>query len=245
MKKTIERLLLSLFFLIPPAILEARRGKVFYSQNSEVVGNIFTERDELGKEIVTVTAEWGKLHIPKSLVKGIVYDSAPIHSALRTFLISRNSQSRSPTLYDSYIHIASQKNKLDPDLVKAVIKQESNFNRFDISTKGARGLMQLMPRTARLLGVENIHDPWENIHGGTRFLREMLETFQGDLPLALAAYNAGPMAVKRYGTIPPYPETQKFVRNVLRYYQSYRDKKIYTYESKNGTLIFTDQPYFH
>ncbi len=245
MKKNGRGLVFVLFFLLSCSIAQAKRGKVFYSQNSEIAGNIFIQKDILGKEIVTVSAEWGKLHIPKTLVRGIVYENPSIHSALQNLLTRKTSYGRNPTLYDSYIIIASEKNKLDPDLVKAVIRQESNFNRFDISHKGARGLMQLMPRTAQLLGVEDIYDPWDNIHGGTRFLREMLETFQGDLPLALAAYNAGPIAVKRYGTIPPYPETQDFVRKVLRYYQSYRDRKIYTYESKNGTLIFTDQPYFH
>jgi Flp pilus assembly protein TadD len=104
---------------------------------------------------------------------------------------------------------------LEPALVAAVISVESNFNPQAVSRKGARGMMQLMPSTARDLGVGDIHDPWENIEGGARFIREKLDRFGGDLRLALAAYNAGEAAVRRYGGIPPYPETIGFVDEVL------------------------------
>ena len=103
---------------------------------------------------------------------------------------------------------------VDPKLVRAIAIAESNMNQEEISDAGAIGVMQLMPSTAAYLGV-NPYDKDENIDGGTRFIREMLDTFDGDVPLAVAAYNAGPGAVKRYGGIPPYPETQHYVNRVM------------------------------
>jgi Tfp pilus assembly protein PilF len=112
--------------------------------------------------------------------------------------------------------------RLEPALLKAVISVESAFNPQAVSRKGARGLMQLMPLTASELGVERIHDPWENIEGGARYLRERLDRFGGDLALALAAYNAGEAAVLRYRGIPPYPETRRFVAEVLARYRAFK-----------------------
>lgn len=113
----------------------------------------------------------------------------------------------------------SQKYSLDPALVRAVIKVESNFNSRAISPAGAKGLMQLMPQTAKDLGVENIFDPEENIAGGTRYLREMLNQFDNDLSLSLAAYNAGPTRVRKSGGIPNIQETQNYVKKVLELYK--------------------------
>jgi soluble lytic murein transglycosylase-like protein len=110
---------------------------------------------------------------------------------------------------------------LDPALLKAIAKVESSFNPKAISPKGALGLMQLMPETAELVGVENPFDPMENLKGGALYLKKLLEEFR-DLKLALAAYNAGPEKVRAYGGIPPYPETQAYVKDVLYYYTLYR-----------------------
>lgn len=108
---------------------------------------------------------------------------------------------------------------LDPDLVQAVIGVESGNDPLTVSRKGALGLMQLMPETARLMGVSDPFDPEENIQGGVKYLASMLERFRGRLDLALAAYNAGPTAVERHGGIPPYTETRNYVARVLDAYR--------------------------
>jgi hypothetical protein len=110
----------------------------------------------------------------------------------------------------------SGKYRLDPDLVNSVIKAESEFNPHAISPKGAQGLMQLMPGTASQLGVPNAFDPHANVDGGTKYLRELLERYNFDLVKALAAYNAGPQRVERFGGVPPYYETRAYVANIVR-----------------------------
>ncbi len=123
-----------------------------------------------------------------------------------------NSPEKKPTLMEE-IHQRSLEKGLEPDLVKAVIQIESGFNPKAISPKGAMGLMQLMPSTAKLLGVEDPLDPVQNLEGGTTYLADLIQTFQ-DRKLALAAYNAGPGAVRKFGGIPPYKETQEYVEKI-------------------------------
>ncbi len=122
--------------------------------------------------------------------------------------------------YDGLIGLTARANRLQPALVKAVIAAESNFDPDAVSKKGAQGLMQLMPRTARDLGVENPFHPVDNVRGGSLYLRRMLDRY-GDVERALAAYNAGPKAVDRYGGVPPYRETRDYVKRVLTYYRHY------------------------
>lgn len=124
--------------------------------------------------------------------------------------------------YDHIINRTAEKYKVDPALVKAVIKTESNFNHRAVSPKGARGLMQLMPSTAYALQVPDSFQPENNVEGGVKYLRYLMELFRNDLSLALAAYNAGENAVIKHRGIPPYRETQNYVQRVLSQYHHYR-----------------------
>ncbi|MEK7812781.1 MAG: lytic transglycosylase domain-containing protein [Candidatus Desantisbacteria bacterium] len=121
--------------------------------------------------------------------------------------------------YAELIDNASQKYGIDRKLIESIIKAESAFNPAAVSPAGACGLMQLMPQTARTVGVKNIFSPEENIEGGTKYLKDLLEKFDQNLPLALAAYNAGPETVKKAGGIPSIIETQNYVARVLKYLQ--------------------------
>jgi soluble lytic murein transglycosylase-like protein len=115
----------------------------------------------------------------------------------------------------------SRQHQLHPALIRAVIKAESDFDPHAVSRAGAVGLMQLMPQTALRLEVRDLYDPEDNIGGGTKYLRQLLDRFRGNLPLALAAYNAGEHVVDRYRALPPIDETRQYVRKVLRYYRTF------------------------
>ena len=136
-----------------------------------------------------------------------------VHETPRTYRVN--------SLYDRYISAAARKHGISSSLIKAVIKAESNFDPRAVSKSGACGLMQIMPETAKALGVVDPFDPKENIFGGTRYLKKMLVQFRGSLPLALAAYNAGPSKVQSRNRVPRIPETRSFVRRVMRYLEHY------------------------
>lgn len=118
--------------------------------------------------------------------------------------------------FQALIQQHASQNGLDPALVRQVIQVESGFDPLAVSSKGALGLMQLMPETARDLGVTDPFDPAQNISGGTKYLAQLLQSHKGDLTKALASYNAGPGVVRQYGGVPPYPETKNFVKRVLQ-----------------------------
>jgi len=126
--------------------------------------------------------------------------------------------------YDPVIKAASHRFAVDPDLIRAVIKAESNFNHRAVSPKGAMGLMQLMPETAREMAVGNPFDPVENIYAGVRYLGSLLQRLEGSLPLALAAYNAGPERVILQNGIPEIEETRNYIQRVMMYYQNLKRK---------------------
>ena len=142
----------------------------------------------------------------------------------KTVQLEKNTQNKSTntaksrTEIDNLIEEYSAKNGLDADFVKAVVRQESGFNPNAKSKCGAMGLMQLMPATAKGLGVTNAFDAEQNIYGGTKYLKGLLDRFGNNKELALAAYNAGPNAVKKYNGIPPYAETQNYVKSIMKSY---------------------------
>jgi len=127
-------------------------------------------------------------------------------------------ESYNEDLFDHVISEASQTHGISFSLLKALIKTESDFNPRAVSSAGARGLMQLMPENIKTLKIKNPFDPRENIMGGTRYLKQLINRFNGKLPLALAAYNAGPGVVEKYQRIPPFQETENFVKQVMEYY---------------------------
>ena len=124
--------------------------------------------------------------------------------------------------YSQIIQKAARRHRVDEALIKAVIMVESKYDPVAISKKGAKGLMQLMPVTAKAVGVSDLFDPEDNINGGTRYLRELLDRFDGDVKLALAAYNAGSRYVKKYGGIPPFRQTRTFIKKVLKHQREYQ-----------------------
>ena len=164
------------------------------------------------------------------------------------------------TAYAREISEASARYAVPERLIWAVIRVESGFDRRAVSPRGARGLMQLMPETAAILGVRDAFDARQNIHGGTRHLRAMMERFRNNPRLAVAAYNAGERAVVEYGGVPPYPETQEYVTRVLRFYgdasASWADDLprpaggrralgggVYRFARTDGTIVYTNIPY--
>jgi soluble lytic murein transglycosylase-like protein len=145
----------------------------------------------------------------------------PVAQTLASELRYYDEEARSR--YSRHIFEAARLTRLEPALIHAVISAESGYNPFARSRKGAAGLMQLMPEIAKRYGVKNRLDPAQNIHGGARYLRDLIRLFKNDLQLAVAAYNAGENAVVRHGNrIPPYSETMTYVPRVMSYYKKYR-----------------------
>ncbi|MBI4777992.1 lytic transglycosylase domain-containing protein [Candidatus Desantisbacteria bacterium] len=155
-------------------------------------------------------------NVPPSMLKE---SASSFQEALKEAKGEKTDTKGYPYQYAEIINSVSQKYGIDVKLIESIIKAESNFNPAAVSPAGACGLMQLMPQTARTVGVKNIFSPEENIEGGTKYLKDLLDKFNQNLPLALAAYNAGPETVKKAGGIPSIIETQNYVARVLQYFQ--------------------------
>ena len=162
----------------------------------------------------------------------IHFSNAPTDPRYKKVWVDRSRTRLTPTVPSTQLHHTitqtitqtSNQHQLDPDLVRAIIRAESSFDPEAVSPRGAMGLMQLMPETASSLNVSNPYDPEQNISGGARYLRHLLDRFGGDVRLALAAYNAGESRVLRESRIPPISETREYVRRVMRYYEEYSRK---------------------
>jgi soluble lytic murein transglycosylase-like protein len=144
--------------------------------------------------------------------------------------------------YDHLINHYSSLYNIDPLLVKLIIQKESQFNPRAVSRSGAMGLMQLMPETARRLGVKKPFDPAQNIEGGIKFLRDLFDMFDGDLELTLAAYHAGPGIVKRLNKVPSIPETIAYVDYIISRYGGYIHKPVYFVMTESGVPLLTNRP---
>ncbi|HEK86700.1 MAG: lytic transglycosylase domain-containing protein [Candidatus Saccharicenans sp.] len=147
--------------------------------------------------------------------------------------------------FDPIIQKVAAKHGVPADFVRAVIKAESNYDPLAVSEKGAFGLMQLLPETARRYGVVNIFDPEQNIEGGVKYLKDLIKQYQGNRNLVLAAYNAGQLAVEKHNGVPPYPETRNYLKRV-EYDKPYIKTKtiIYRYYDERGRLCLTNNPYY-
>lgn len=154
------------------------------------------------------------------------FTNVPATSEYEVYIKGRPKRSRGKVdtnRYDRYINEAAGFHGVDFPLIKAVIRAESAFNPKAVSKKGALGLMQIMPDNLEAFRVYDPFDPWQNIMGGSRYLKKLIQRFDGKLKLALAAYNAGPTAVDNYSGIPPYPETKAYVKKVLKFFEFYKN----------------------
>jgi len=150
--------------------------------------------------------------------------------------------------YDKIIKRIADKYYLEASLIHSIIRTESNYNNLTVSSKGALGLMQLMPETARIYGVKNPFDPQDNIEGGVRYLKDLIELYNRKTKYVLAAYNAGQTAVKKYRGIPPYQETRNYIEKVMASYPKSFIKtrtKIYKYYDASGRAVFTNCHYLY
>ncbi len=154
-------------------------------------------------------------------------------------------QDPSRKTYDPVVRKVAKRYGIEPDLIHAIIRAESNYESTAVSPKGAIGLMQLMPATGKAYGVNDFIDPEENIEGGTKYLKDLIKLYGGKTSLVLAAYNAGQEAVKRYKGIPPYPETRNYIRRIQSGYKNANIRTrtiIYKYYDADGKLVLTNDP---
>lgn len=190
--------------------------------------------------------------------KKAVKDSKPLNSIIITVLgsllllgspsLRAKAQSQSwNSTFDRIIKTIAEKHGLEPGLIHSLIYAESNYDPYAVSSKGAMGLMQLMPETAKMYGVRNPFDPRENIEGGVRYLKDLSSLYYRQTDLVLAAYNAGQEAIKKYGGVPPFPETRNYIEKVMAKYPTRyikRGTKIYKFYNDSGGVVLTNCPYY-
>lgn len=178
---------------------------------------------------------WSKIWLAALFIISIIFEPC-VFSAEKADL---------KKLYDPIVRKISTKHKVDAELIHAVIRAESNYDRYAISAKGAMGLMQLMPSTASYYGVLNVFEPAQNIEGGVKYLKDLIKLYEGQTHLILAAYNAGQEAVRRYKGIPPYKETRDYIERVQATYNKKITRLgtiIYKYYDEKGNLVITNDP---
>lgn len=178
-------------------------------------GALSQESSRVRRYEVREDAETGRLTRVTSLVR-----RSKRASGGSVGVVGRVVQGREVLDVDSLVQDAGLRHNVEPGLIHAVIRQESNYNMFAVSVKGACGLMQLMPGTALRFGVSDIFDPAENVEGGVKYLRFLMDRYEGDRIRTLAAYNAGEGAVDQYGGVPPYRETEDYVERIRQWYGS-------------------------
>ncbi len=196
-------------FAVVAGLAGSARAEIVLLENGSTLK--LKEHRVEGEQLVLALKDGGEVSVPASLVRGFVPDEVLDEVAP---LVEKPGADL-PTL----VAATARRHGLDPKLVMAVVGVESAFRPEAVSPKGARGLMQLMPATAAELGVADTLDPAQNLDGGARYLRDLIALYGGDVTRALAAYNAGPGSVKRYGGVPPYRETRAYVKEVLKRYQ--------------------------
>jgi hypothetical protein len=187
-----------------------------------------------GLKLENLVDDSGETILLSSTKSGPLASYEPSKKPLKTDFSIKGARFKFPPFYGkkgeqtfhSIINKASKQHDIDPALVKAVIMAESSYNPRAVSPKGAVGLMQLMPNTAESLGVANSFNPEQNIQGGTKYLKKLIDQFDGDIILALAAYNAGPAHVKKHNGVPPFKDTLYYVHKVYHYYDFYKSQDV-------------------
>ena len=189
------------------------------------------------------------MKLPKPF-KSKIFASVGILLLIVLFPLETDAQvePRQNKTFDKIVKAVAEKYNLEASLIHSIIRTESNYDPHCISSKGALGLMQLMPETARIYGVGNPLEPRDNIEGGVRYLKDLINLYNGRTRFVLAAYNAGQTAVKKYGGIPPYPETKNYIEKVMTSYPKSFIKtrtKVYKYQDSSGRVVFTNCHYLY